>query len=301
MRNRRAFTLIELLVVIAIIAILAAILFPVFAQAKVAAKGAASISNDKQITTAEMIYQGDFDDYPVLVSNNDADAPLVLGGYFPYKPWAYLLLPYMKNGDILQDPLTNKEPNTFVGIPDSIFWLYRTQYGYAFTVHSPVSQEGNYFVAHPVPETTIAKPAETVMFTIKKTRGVGNSGDWFWVVDGAIIWGGNLVNPPALSANRFTTDPNVNPTSIIVPNTCWGGAKDPNNGCAAYLGMSEIEGAYTGAVALRKTMNSIVSFSDGHVRPVTPAQLAAGTNWTRDIAPWTTKLTDKEKYMWDKE
>jgi prepilin-type N-terminal cleavage/methylation domain-containing protein len=59
---RKAFTLIELLVVIAIIAILAAILFPVFAQAKEAAKKTASLSNVKQIGTATMIYAADYDD-----------------------------------------------------------------------------------------------------------------------------------------------------------------------------------------------------------------------------------------------
>jgi len=61
-RSKRAFTLIELLVVIAIIAILAAILFPVFAQAKVAAKKAQSISNLKQIMTGFIMYAGDYDD-----------------------------------------------------------------------------------------------------------------------------------------------------------------------------------------------------------------------------------------------
>ncbi len=56
---KRAFTLIELLVVIAIIAILAAILFPVFAQAKEAAKKTASLSNCKQVGTAINIYLAD--------------------------------------------------------------------------------------------------------------------------------------------------------------------------------------------------------------------------------------------------
>lgn len=62
MIRRRAFTLIELLVVIAIIAILAAILFPVFAQAKVAAKKTASLSNVKQMGTSVAIYLADYDD-----------------------------------------------------------------------------------------------------------------------------------------------------------------------------------------------------------------------------------------------
>jgi prepilin-type N-terminal cleavage/methylation domain-containing protein/prepilin-type processing-associated H-X9-DG protein len=59
---KRAFTLIELLVVIAIIAILAAILFPVFAQAKAAAKKSASLNNVKQIGTAMHLYITDYDD-----------------------------------------------------------------------------------------------------------------------------------------------------------------------------------------------------------------------------------------------
>jgi prepilin-type N-terminal cleavage/methylation domain-containing protein len=63
---KKAFTLIELLVVIAIIAILAAILFPVFAQAKEAAKKTQSLSNCKQMGTAALIYMGDTDDlYPL--------------------------------------------------------------------------------------------------------------------------------------------------------------------------------------------------------------------------------------------
>ncbi len=68
---KRAFTLIELLVVIAIIAILAAILFPVFAQAKESAKKAATLSNYKQMGTAMMIYNTDADDlFPLAIPYN---------------------------------------------------------------------------------------------------------------------------------------------------------------------------------------------------------------------------------------
>ncbi len=69
MKLYKAFTLIELLVVIAIIAILAAILFPVFAQAKVAAKKTVALSNVKQMATAAAIYTTDSDDvFPMAFS-----------------------------------------------------------------------------------------------------------------------------------------------------------------------------------------------------------------------------------------
>jgi len=69
---KRAFTLIELLVVIAIIAILAAILFPVFAQAKAAAKKTADLNNQKQLNLGTIMYLGDNDDtYPLTVPGNN--------------------------------------------------------------------------------------------------------------------------------------------------------------------------------------------------------------------------------------
>lgn len=68
---KKAFTLIELLVVIAIIAILAAILFPVFAQAKAAAKKTADLNNQKQINTGVQVYLSDSDDtFPLTIPSN---------------------------------------------------------------------------------------------------------------------------------------------------------------------------------------------------------------------------------------
>jgi len=76
---RRAFTLIELLVVIAIIAILAAILFPVFAQAKTAAKKTAALSNTKQTGTSIILYTTDSDDVMPLAHPFRADGQMLSG------------------------------------------------------------------------------------------------------------------------------------------------------------------------------------------------------------------------------
>jgi prepilin-type N-terminal cleavage/methylation domain-containing protein len=90
-RSQKGFTLIELLVVIAIIAILAAILFPVFAQAKRAAKSSVTLSNVKQISLGAKIYATDSDDTTVLTQYFDVD---------PWTGWPALMEPYMKNRDI---------------------------------------------------------------------------------------------------------------------------------------------------------------------------------------------------------
>ena len=66
---RRGFTLIELLVVIAIIAILAAILFPVFAQAREKARSSSCLSNNKQIALAHSMYAQDYDETLALALN----------------------------------------------------------------------------------------------------------------------------------------------------------------------------------------------------------------------------------------
>jgi prepilin-type N-terminal cleavage/methylation domain-containing protein len=102
-RRRRGFTLIELLVVIAIIAILAAILFPVFAQAREKARQAACLSNGKQIATGLMMYAQDYDERlprwwtPTGGQNNQS------------RDWKNDIEPYVKNWDIYRCPSRNTQ------------------------------------------------------------------------------------------------------------------------------------------------------------------------------------------------
>jgi prepilin-type N-terminal cleavage/methylation domain-containing protein/prepilin-type processing-associated H-X9-DG protein len=110
--NKKGFTLIELLVVIAIIAILAAILFPVFAQAREKARQTSCGSNEKQIITGVKMYANDYDEQsvPWVWSARDLS---VAGGTF--HPWQEMVQPYMKNKDVWMCPSASKDRTAYTG------------------------------------------------------------------------------------------------------------------------------------------------------------------------------------------
>jgi prepilin-type N-terminal cleavage/methylation domain-containing protein/prepilin-type processing-associated H-X9-DG protein len=105
---KQAFTLIELLVVIAIIAILAAILFPVFAQARAKARQTSCLSNQKQLGLAIVMYVQDYDEtFPGLFQEGGTDNPPSFNSAQDFG-WAQLIQPYVKNVQMFQCP---SEPN----------------------------------------------------------------------------------------------------------------------------------------------------------------------------------------------
>jgi prepilin-type N-terminal cleavage/methylation domain-containing protein/prepilin-type processing-associated H-X9-DG protein len=122
--RRRGFTLIELLVVIAIIAILAAILFPVFAQAREKARAASCLSNQKQVALGLMMYAQDYDEtYP----GDNISTQQRWGTYY----WMFLTIPYIKNnptnfnkpkGGVFQCPSDISLPQELAGDRTTMVW-----------------------------------------------------------------------------------------------------------------------------------------------------------------------------------
>ncbi|MFM2222996.1 MAG: hypothetical protein RLZZ78_1253, partial [Armatimonadota bacterium] len=107
--HRNAFTLIELLVVIAIIAILAAILFPVFAQAREKARAASCLSNEKQIGLGLMMYTQDYDEtYPTAYFYKNNTATTNGGSAGGYVHFTAMIHPYIKNEQVWVCP---SDPN----------------------------------------------------------------------------------------------------------------------------------------------------------------------------------------------
>jgi prepilin-type N-terminal cleavage/methylation domain-containing protein/prepilin-type processing-associated H-X9-DG protein len=165
--KRMGFTLIELLVVIAIIAILAAILFPVFAQAKEAAKKTSCLANFKNIATAWVMYPIDYDDYVTIsgytarytppaydiVHWHSAQEILHPGwevlGYYPFNMSKGTIHPYMKNKELIDCPSAKGIP-LISGAPLAL-------------VANPLILKSGTGTAAAINYSHIDKPAETIL------------------------------------------------------------------------------------------------------------------------------------------
>lgn len=152
----RGFTLVELLVVIAVIAVLAAILFPVFAQARDSARRASCLSNMRQLGTAVEMYKSDNNgEYPTVRSAVEGELPQAEREEY-FSNWTDGVFPYVKNG--IRDDRKSLSGKRFSGV---------------FHCPSDPGDQGpsyginGWFLAH-MSETQVVKPAETVFMAEKR-------------------------------------------------------------------------------------------------------------------------------------
>ncbi|MDX1932950.1 MAG: DUF1559 domain-containing protein [Capsulimonadales bacterium] len=262
---RRAFTLIELLVVIAIIAILAAILFPVFAQAREKARATACISNLKQIGLALAMYKQDYDERNVhqWPFGQNPNPPADLPNVWDWDHSFYeVLWPYFKNRDITKCPSAGTAP--YVSIPDPLRGTpggFSMSYLFNETGWSDSSGNWNY-MGNALADAAIDRPSEQILIS----EATGLFGVW------------------TTNSTPFQTDPN---------NTAWmigyseNGYDSPNpfqdqdvtwrqvyNAPGADYGGV---GAISQVVPARHTGGNNVLFADYHVKF---ARGAKGISWT---------------------
>ncbi|MFW6438070.1 MAG: DUF1559 domain-containing protein [Armatimonadota bacterium] len=186
---KRGFTLIELLVVIAIIAILAAILFPVFARAREKARQSSCLSNMKQLGLAAMMYAQDYDEHLNLQyhsTSGDAEELIEPGGR---SVWYVYLEPYLNNREILTCP-SQVNDYFYVQGGGSSMRVYDPALGYGWNY--------NFCYIQPVKLARIAEPASVVLLC--EQDGALPYGRWFNEADSGnknFIWKYNRHNDGA--------------------------------------------------------------------------------------------------------
>ncbi|MCU0315804.1 MAG: prepilin-type N-terminal cleavage/methylation domain-containing protein [Fimbriimonadaceae bacterium] len=294
---KKAFTLIELLVVIAIIAILAAILFPVFAQAKDAAKKTACLSNIKQTGTAYQIYVAD---------NDDTAALWMYNGTFNVtqgdRSWGNIMFPYMKSREMLKTPnspigLSQRVTNANFPNPSSLpaasrtdqelynlGWL--TDYGYnyqnftGFIFDPTVPVAG--FRFSPVSMTSVNDPSNTILLLTGVFERVG----------GAVSDGGQLPIDPPCRRLLDGTDTTANNGSLAYFYGGW--RPDLPNAWNVFGGAWPY---YTGG-GQKSGARISIGFSDSSAKMLTIPQIARGCNV---LPQWTGRITDRAAYLWDRD
>jgi prepilin-type N-terminal cleavage/methylation domain-containing protein/prepilin-type processing-associated H-X9-DG protein len=283
--RRNGFTLIELLVVIAIIAILAAILFPVFAQAREKARGASCLSNIKQVSMSWQMYIQDFDEEMVPHwINNVADPNLVAAGYGPQWWWPKLLDPYTKSWAIYRCPSGSDPGGVFSGGPNSWYGtqMQNSEIGYNYL---GLGVWWGCTDTRGVSLASVSKPAQTIAFTDSAYLPAGqlkpsNSNGGF-----------SDVNAPAQYAAIFPA-----------PNTCtWVNnlSANPNGQGGWDWQLPGTEPDFIGFTMNRHQDGENVGWVDGHAKYLKVQQMYAGTNVGPGVSDLAVRMTDPNSYLWN--
>ncbi len=290
MKNKNAFTLIELLVVIAIIAILAAILFPVFAQARESAFKTQCISNFSQSQRSVLMYADDNGNRCVPVNSAGFGMP----GYGVYtsaanhdKPWPETIQPYMKSWNVIRCPSDrNANDNDLsVDLDDATkipptdstkrhwAWGFRANVGLNFDWLSYSTAPCSAGIMKNFRLSYAPSPARTIMFT---------DSVWNRLPDGTPLGGGN-----------WAVDAPVTPSDMrcwLGGWRCWiAGNGDPDSAvCKAQW--NAWGGSYPWHTG-KSLFNT--AYIDGHAKSNRLGDLLAGTN------PKNNQILDADLCQWD--
>ncbi len=275
------FTLIELLVVIAIIAILAAILFPVFAQARAQARKASCTSNFRQQALGIMMYIQDYDlRYPINSYSNSYDAN-------DDQMWSNIVQPYLKNYQIFacpSDPAGDADrmieclpPSNAGGKQYDFNLAVKDDFALNWQLLCPVWYP---FQAQSVMEAALTVPSQSIM-------GV----DSLWARDSSghpYGGGNNSVDPPCLVEQDGTRGfPDWPPDAGL--SYYWFGGWNPSTPLAWNV--------YGGVWPWHNEMVN-VAFCDGHVKSLRVSALTAGCDVQDGFGGY---IYDSAAYLWDNE
>jgi prepilin-type N-terminal cleavage/methylation domain-containing protein/prepilin-type processing-associated H-X9-DG protein len=279
--RKSGFTLIELLVVIAIIAILAAILFPVFAQAREKARQSTCLSNFKQAGTAVMMYVQDYDEtYPLTWYN----ASTVVPGD---SVTMVLLQPYIRNWGISECPSNPNGANTRMTTTDLPAPTGATaqaqrdynrgitsDFGVNFQYYGPWINQGG-LKPIGVAQARVSAPANSA-YAIESI--------WDRSASGAPLVGGNWVveAPCRTAADGTNTFPTAG-TGIY-----WQGGWTPSQPNGWHV--------FGGVWPWHHGRFANVMYADGHAKALSIGAIADGCD-VRD--GWAGRIFDRQKYIWD--
>jgi prepilin-type N-terminal cleavage/methylation domain-containing protein/prepilin-type processing-associated H-X9-DG protein len=283
MTRRRGFTIIELLVVIAIIAILAGILFPVFAQAREKARATTCISNAKQIGTAVHMYIADYDELMPLVQINNPSATV------SRITWVGLIQPYEKSWQMHKCP---NMPDALAAAGGPSIWT-DSRYahaanlslwqGYGWNVdYMNLARDCNDFNkafvrgGPPTALAAVGQPAATVML----------AGTALAPGEGSFANASSLYPVNGGEFRIFSPAMHTVPEGCTFSNASWG--------------QGSLMGPYGGFEQPRhNSQGGTVCFVDGHTKWMTAGALAAGTNWSVTRKNSEIVVTDRNQYIWD--
>jgi prepilin-type N-terminal cleavage/methylation domain-containing protein/prepilin-type processing-associated H-X9-DG protein len=283
----RAFTLIELLVVMAIMAVLCAMLFPVFAAGRSNGKRISCLSHFRQVSLATRMYSSDYDDLFMPINHEHIAEPTSRND----RTWVQLDLPYVRNftvfycpSDISDRPRPEAtfDEDLVPGDTDTQYYTasQRVNMGYNYQYLAPLVQLNGQYESQPKMASQIARPSETILFA---------DSVWARKEDGSPTGGGSwLVVPPcryAQSASSIvdTFTGSTTETEVFTNSFGW---RVRDDGSPLIYG-----GAWpwhTGKVN--------IAYVDGSARDVTTQQLGAGCDVQND---WKGYISDPDTYMWD--